>query len=36
MLCDDDFRDFNDDDEDEVGRTEQIFNFDGVPSFVSL
>ena len=29
--CDDDFGDFNDDD-NEVDRTEQIFDFDDVPS----
>ena len=35
--CDDDFGDFNDkDDDNEVDRTEQIFNFVVVPSFVSL
>ena len=37
ILCDDDFGNFNDDDEDnEVDRTEQMFNFVVVPSFFSL
>ena len=36
ILCDDFFWDFNDDDDDEVNRTEQIFNFVDVPSFVLL
>ena len=36
--CDDDFGDFNDDyeDEDQIDKTDQIFNFVDVPSFVSL
>ena len=34
--CDDDFGDFNDDDDNEVDRSDQIFNFVVVPSFVSL
>ena len=34
--CDYDFWDFNDNDDDEVDRTEQIFNFVDVTSFVSL
>ena len=32
----DDFGDFNDDDDDEAARTEQILNFVDVLSFVSL
>ena len=34
--CDDDFGDFNDGDDDEVDRTEQIFNFVHVPWFAAL
>ena len=35
--CDDDYGAFNDDDDnDEVDRTEQVFNFVNAPSFVSL
>ena len=34
--CDDDFGDFNGDDDNEVHKTERMFNFDDVPSFVSL
>lgn len=34
--CDYDFGDFNDGDVDEVGTTEQIFNFLFVPSFFPL
>ena len=36
IFCDDDFGDFTDDDDDEVDRTEQIFNFIYVPSFPPL
>ena len=36
ILRDDDFGVFNDDDDDEVDRTEQMFKFVVVGSFVSL
>ena len=36
ILFDDDFEDFVDNDDNEVDRTEQIFNFVDVLSFVSL
>ena len=35
ISCDDDFGDFNDDDDNEIDRTEQIFNFVDVSLFVS-